>query len=97
MTLREYRIVDSAFIFFLFALALQAVKIDIFQKFFNIFFRVQRVTFPQAVVMALHSETVHGFSYDNVKIMAMTTLIRSQIASSVHLATSAQTLAIIGN
>jgi hypothetical protein len=68
-----------------------------FQKFFYIFFRVQRVTFPQAVVMALHSETVHGFSYDNVKIMAMTTMIRSQIASSVHLAASAQTLAIIGN
>jgi len=38
---------------------LQTVKIDIFQKFFYIFFRVQRVTFPQAVVMALHSETVH--------------------------------------
>ena len=59
MTLREYRIVDSTFIFFLFVLALQVLKNDNFKKFFKIFFVVQRVTFPQAVVMALHSETVH--------------------------------------
>ena len=59
LTLREFQIVDISFIIFLFAQVLQAGKIDIFQKFFYIFFRVQRVTFPQAVVMALHSETVH--------------------------------------
>ena len=59
LTLREFQIVDISFIIFLFAQVLQVGKIDIFQKFFYIFFRVQRVTFPQAVVMALHRETVH--------------------------------------